>query len=55
MVPLLILLYILLCCVVGALGMQRRLGFTGFFIISLVLTPPVTLLMLLITKPKIKN
>jgi hypothetical protein len=43
--------YIVFCILVGLCGSQRRMGFTGTFLLSLALTPVVGLLMLLITGP----
>lgn len=44
-------LYILFCILVGLCGSQRRMGFMGTFIISLILTPVVVLIVLLLTGP----
>ena len=44
-------LYILFCILVGLCGSQRRMGFIGTFIISLLLTPVVVLIVLLLTGP----
>jgi hypothetical protein len=43
--------YLLFCILVGLCGSQRRMGFTGTFLISLVVTPVIALLVLLITGP----
>jgi hypothetical protein len=43
--------YLVFCILVGLCGSQRRMGFTGTFLLSLVLTPVVALLVLLITGP----
>jgi hypothetical protein len=43
--------YLVFCFLVGLAGSQRRMGFTGTFLLSLVVTPLITLLMLLITGP----
>ena len=43
--------YLVFCILVGLCGSQRRMGFTGTFLISLVITPVIALLMLLITGP----
>jgi hypothetical protein len=40
------------CLVVGLFGIHRRIGFVGFFILSLLLTPPLTLLLLVLTRAK---
>jgi hypothetical protein len=43
--------YLAFCVLVGLCGSQRRMGFTGTFILSLVVTPPIALIVLLITGP----
>ena len=43
--------YLLFCLLVGLCGSQRRMGFTGTFLLSIVLTPLLMLLVLLITGP----
>jgi Sec-independent protein secretion pathway component TatC len=46
-----LILYIVFCVLVGLCGSQRRMGFIGTFVVSLVLTPVVVLIMLLLTGP----
>jgi hypothetical protein len=43
-----ILVYLIICFVVGLLGQHRSIGFVGFFLISLFLTPIVSLVILLL-------
>jgi hypothetical protein len=43
--------YLIFCALVGLCGTQRRMGFTGTFILSIVLTPIVVLAILLMTGP----
>ena len=43
--------YLLFCLLVGLCGSQRRMGFTGTFLLSIVITPLLMLLVLLITGP----
>ena len=43
--------YLVFCILVGLCGSQRRMGFTGTFLLSLVITPVLGLLVLLITGP----
>jgi hypothetical protein len=43
--------YLAFCLLVGLCGSQRRMGFTGTFLLSLVVTPLITLIVLLITGP----
>jgi hypothetical protein len=47
----LVFLYVLFCILVGICGSQRRMGFTGTFIFSLLVTPVVVLVVLLMTGP----
>jgi hypothetical protein len=46
-----LILYIVFCVLVGLCGSQRRMGFIGTFVVSLVLTPVVVLIVLLLTGP----
>ena len=46
-----IIVYVLFCILVGICGSQRRMGFTGTFILSFFLTPLVILIVLLLTGP----
>jgi hypothetical protein len=46
-----IILYVLFCVLAGICGTYRRLGFFGTFLISLVITPIVMLLVLIVTAP----
>jgi hypothetical protein len=43
--------YIVFCILVGLCGSQRRMGFTGTFILSFLITPLVVLIVLLLTGP----
>ena len=47
----LVFLYVVFCILVGICGSQRRMGFTGTFIFSLLVTPLVVLIVLLMTGP----
>lgn len=42
--------YLLLSLLVGLCGRRRRIGFVGFAIVSLLVTPPLALLILYITR-----
>lgn len=44
--------YVVLAFIVALLGHGRRIGILGFFIFALLLTPPVILLVLIVTRPK---
>jgi uncharacterized membrane protein len=46
----LVLVYLALCLVVGFTGRHRRLGFLGYFLLSIVFTPIIMLLILLVTQ-----
>jgi hypothetical protein len=43
--------YLVFCILVGLCGSQRRMGFTGTFLLSLVISPIIALIVLLITGP----
>jgi ABC-type multidrug transport system permease subunit len=43
--------YLVFSILVGLCGSQRRLGFTGTFLLSLVITPILALIVILITGP----
>lgn len=47
----LLAVYLVFCVLVGLCGSQRRMGFTGTFLLSLVVTPVIALIVLLITGP----
>jgi len=48
----LIAFYLLLALLVGVLGRDRAIGFAGFFVLSLVLTPVLSAVLLLLTAPR---
>jgi hypothetical protein len=45
----LVIVYLVCCFIIGIAGRRRRLGFFGFFLLSVLLTPVLTLGWLLIT------
>jgi hypothetical protein len=47
-----IFVYVLLCVVVGLAGRERRPGFLGYVLLSIVLTPVLTLVFLLLTQKR---
>ena len=47
----LLIVYLIFSVLVGLCGSQRRMGFTGTFLLSLVITPILALVVLLITGP----
>ncbi|HXE17897.1 MAG TPA: hypothetical protein VN632_11755 [Stellaceae bacterium] len=46
---LIVIVYLILCFVIGVAGRRRKLGFFGFFLLSLLITPVLTLAWLLVT------
>jgi hypothetical protein len=44
--------YFIFCLAVAFLGRHRKIGWLGFFIVSLLLTPVITLLILVLTADK---
>jgi peptidoglycan/LPS O-acetylase OafA/YrhL len=46
-----VIMYIVFCLLVALCGSQRRMGFIGTFIVSLLITPVVALIVLLLTGP----
>lgn len=48
----LVALYLALCLLVGLCGRKRRTGFGGTFVLSLLMTPPLMLLILWFTARK---
>ena len=52
MTVLAVIVYLVFCFLTAACGIERRMGFWGTFIISLFITPPVMLLVLLLTARK---
>ena len=50
--PAVIVLYVALAALVGLLGRKRAIGFTGCFVLGLLLTPVVMALVLLVAAPR---
>ena len=50
-----LIIYIVFCGIAGYAGRRRRIGFLGFFIASLLLTPLVVLAILVLTGPAKAN
>jgi hypothetical protein len=46
-----VVVYIIFCLLVGLCGSQRRMGFLGTFVVSLLVTPVIVLIILLLTGP----
>lgn len=47
-----VIVYVLLAACVGWIGRNKQIGFVGFFILSLVVTPLVTLFVLMIAEDR---
>ncbi len=52
--PIAIAIYLVLCLVAGLFGMRRVIGFWGTLFLSVMLTPLIMLIMLLMLAPKKK-
>jgi hypothetical protein len=50
-----LILYLLLCGIAGVIGSTRVVGFWGFFLLSLILTPVATLAVLAVTSRKTEH
>jgi hypothetical protein len=48
----LVIAYLVFCFLVGLCGTQRRLGFFGTFFLAFLFTPPLVLVVLLLSAPK---
>ena len=46
-----VVLYVIFCLLAGLAGSQRRMGFFGTFFLSLVVTPLLVSLLLILTRP----
>jgi hypothetical protein len=46
------LAYLVLCLIVGYLGRNRAIGFWGFFILSLLVTPLIMAIVLAVAAPR---
>jgi uncharacterized Tic20 family protein len=45
-----VVLYLIFCLLAGLAGSQRRMGFIGTFLLSLVITPLLLLVLLILTR-----
>ena len=50
--PVFALIYLALSIIVAYVGRRRKIGFAGFFVLSLVLTPLVMILVYLLGAPR---
>ena len=48
----LIVAYVILCIIVGLMGRRKTIGFWGFFFFSVILTPIISLGILIIAKDR---
>lgn len=46
------IIYLVLCLLIGILGIRRKLGFWGYFFASLALTPLLGFLLLMVSDPR---
>lgn len=51
-VPQFLAAYVILAIIVGLLGRDKQIGFWGFFLLSLLITPLVTGVFMLINRPR---
>ncbi|MGJ8688134.1 MAG: hypothetical protein ACSHXZ_01315 [Gammaproteobacteria bacterium] len=49
--PILLMIYVPVCALVGFVGRNRAVGFAGIFTFSLIVSPIVVALVLLLTTP----
>lgn len=52
LVPQFLIAYLILAVIVGLLGRDKQIGFWGFFLLSLVITPIVPAVFMLISRPR---
>lgn len=52
LVPQFLIAYLILCLIVGLLGRDKVIGFWGFFLLSIIITPIVPFVFMLITRPR---
>lgn len=45
-----VVIYLLLCLVVGFVGRRRKIGFLGYFLLAILVTPLIPLLFIVITE-----
>jgi uncharacterized membrane protein len=51
-IAILSIVYLLLCLLIGVLGINRKFGFWGYFFGSIILTPIMGLLLIFASDPK---
>jgi hypothetical protein len=51
MMAIILVLYVVFCLLAGLAGSHRRMGFFGTFLLSVVFTPVLVLLLLILTGP----
>jgi hypothetical protein len=52
LVPQFLIAYVILAVIVGLIGRDKQIGFWGFFLLSLVITPIVPAVFMLIGRPR---
>jgi uncharacterized membrane protein len=50
-----IILYVAFCLLAGMCGTNRRMGFLGTFLMSLIITPVIVVLVLILTAPATRD
>lgn len=50
--PVLLIVYVAVCAIVGFFGRKRSVGFSGIFTFSLLVSPIVMALVLIVSAPK---
>ena len=55
MIFFLAMLYINLCLIIGVIGRKLPLGFMGFFLLSLVLSPLLSLILLIVMSSRVQR
>ena len=51
-VPQFLIAYVILALIVGLFGRDKAIGFWGFFLLSLLITPVIPAVFMLITRPR---
>lgn len=50
--PILLIVYVSICAIVGFFGRNRSVGFSGIFTFSLLVSPVIMALVLIVSAPK---
>ena len=52
LIPQFLIAYVILAVIVGMIGRDKQIGFWGFFLLALVITPVVPAVFMLIGRPR---